>query len=123
MDMQTPCFNSIAADRYLAAKDRADEMHASRWQRLYSELMQGWFKSASAVVSCPDSHQTQQSVQEVVSDYLDGTAPQRENDRAEVLSIIAAAALGQNVSDRARALMDRVASAHADWHAETVGDE
>lgn len=121
--MQTPCFNTIAANRYLAAKDRADEMHASRWQSLYSEVMQGWIESPATIVSCPDSHKTQQTVVEVVSDYLDGASPQHDLDRVEIVSLIAAMAQGQDVSDRARAFMDRVATAHADWHAETVGDE
>lgn len=86
-------------------------------QMLYSEFIGCWMKSPGSLVQTPGFAQNGMTVAEVVTDHFAGASG--EADEIEMLSIIAAVAKQQDaIGERARKLMDSIAMAHADFHAE-----
>jgi hypothetical protein len=74
-------------------------------------------KSPTSLVQTPGFAQNGQTVAWVVSDHFAGR--DGDADEIEMLSIIAAVAKQKDANgERARALIDRIARAHAEFHAE-----
>jgi len=113
---QQPDMVTAAENGYARTADAMDAKYQHAHSLLYCELTQEWKKSPRNKVWTPDSLPKHQPVIEVVREYLD--CQRDDKEESELLALIADAASGHNVSDRARAFMDRVAIRHADWHAE-----
>ena len=111
LDMVTNAEYSISRFR-----DAIDERRAQAHRNLYSELIGCWMKSPASMVQTPGFAQNGMSVSEVISDHFAGESG--EKHEAEMLRIIADAARGQDVNARALFLMDQIAMAHADFHAD-----
>lgn len=112
LDMVTKAEDSIARFR-----EAIDERFNGAYQMLYSELIGCWMKSPTSLVQTPGFAKNGQTVAWVVSDHFAGA--EGEADEIELLSIIASVAKQRDDNgERARKLMDRIARAHADFHAE-----
>jgi len=111
LDMVAKAEDSIARFR-----DAIDERRAQAHRNLYSELIGCWMKSPASMVQTPGFAQNGHDVAYIVRDHFAGEAG--EKHEAEMLRIIADAARGQDVKSRALFLMDQIALAHADFHAD-----
>lgn len=111
LDMVTKAEDSLAHFR-----DAINARLAAAHRMLYSELIGCWMKSPASMAQTPGFAQNGMSVSEVISDHFAGESG--EKHEAEMLRIIADAARGQDVKQRALSLMDQIAIAHADFHAE-----
>ena len=105
-----------AEDGLAHFREAIDARLAAAHRMLYSELIGCWMKSPASMVQTPGFAQNGMSVSEVISDHFAGESG--EKHEAEMLRIIADAARGQDVKQRALFLMDQIAMAHADFHAE-----
>ena len=111
IDMVASAEDSIARFR-----DAIDERRAQAHRNLYSEFVGCWMKSPASMVQTPGFAQNGHDVAYIVRDHFAGKAG--EKHEAEMLRIIADAARGQDVKSRALFLMDQIAMAHADFHAD-----
>lgn len=111
LDMVASAEDSIARFR-----DAIDERRAQAHRNLYSEFVGCWMKSPASMVQTPGFAQNGMSVAEVITDHFAG--PSGEKHENEMLRLIADAARGQDVQSRALFLMDQIALAHADFHAD-----
>jgi len=112
LDMVASAEDSIARFR-----DAIDRRRAQAHRNLYSEFVGCWMKSPASMVQTPGFAQNGMSVAEVITDHFAGASG--EKDEAELLSIIAAVAKQQDaIGERARKVIDRIAMAHADFHAD-----
>lgn len=112
LDMVTKAEDGLAHFR-----EAIDARLAAAHRMLYSELIGCWMKSPASMVQTPGFAQNGMSVSEVISDHFAGSSG--EADEAELLSIIASVAKQRDDNgERARKLMDSIARAHADFHAE-----
>jgi len=112
LDMVASAEDSIARFR-----DAIDRRRAQAHRNLYSEFVGCWMKSPASMVQTPGFATNGMSVAEVITDHFAGASG--EKDEAELLSIIAAVAKQQDaIGERARKVIDRIAMAHADFHAD-----
>ena len=111
IDMVASAEDSIARFR-----DAIDQRRAQAHRNLYSEFVGCWMKSPASMVQTPGFPEKGQDVAYIVRDHFAGKAG--EKHEAEMLRIIADAARGQDVKSRALFLMDQIAMAHADFHAD-----
>lgn len=105
-----------AEDGLAHFRDAVNARLAAAHQMLYRELIGCWMKSPASMVQTPGFAQNGHDVAYVIRDHFAG--PSGEKHEAEMLRIIADAARGQDVKQRALFLMDQIAIAHADFHAE-----
>jgi len=111
LDMVTKAEDSFAHFREAIA-----ERLNGAYQMLYAEFVGCWMKSPTSLVQTPGFAQNGQTVAWVVSDHFAGR--DGDADEIEMLSIIADVARGKDAKERALALIDRIARAHAEFHAE-----
>lgn len=112
--MKTPCYHTIQADRHLAAIARGDQAFAATWQSLYDEFMAAARSGLDTVIQTPDYRDAQMSVSAAISEYLE--FPDHDADRREWCAIVLDSFKGQDVRARSMAIVDRVATHHANYH-------
>ena len=122
---RTPCFNTLAANAHLDAKDKGDAQMAEALRILRAEFIDGWKASPLTKIRTPDHHNPESTVQEVVDDYLEGVGEVYDAARLQVLQILIKGATGQSVAAECAALVRQIAEYHANFNADSFceGDD